>query len=81
MAELLKAKEELGFKDCPTCNTHIQKDEGCNHINCTACGTHICWLCLKIFTDGDDCYQHMGRVHGGIGNEGEHEDDDNDIEW
>ncbi|PNP82850.1 hypothetical protein FNYG_04081 [Fusarium nygamai] len=81
MAELLKAKEELGFKDCPKCNTHIQKDEGCNHINCTACGTHICWLCLKTFTDGDDCYQHMGRVHGGIGNEGEHEDDDDDIDW
>ncbi|KAF5706269.1 hypothetical protein FMUND_11700 [Fusarium mundagurra] len=63
MAELLKAKEELGFKDCPK-----------------SCGTHICWLCLKTFTDGDECYQHMGRVHGGIGNEGGHEDDDDDIE-
>ncbi|KAF5626187.1 hypothetical protein F52700_8904 [Fusarium sp. NRRL 52700] len=64
MAELLKAKEELGFKDCPKCNTHIQKDEGCNHINY-----------------GDDCYQHMGRIHGGIGNEGENEEDDNDDEY
>ncbi|KAF5971442.1 hypothetical protein FCOIX_9863 [Fusarium coicis] len=81
MAELLKAKEELGFKDCPKCNTHIQKDEGCNHIHCTARGTHICWLCLKTFTDGDDCYQHMGRVHGGIGNVGEHEDGDDAIDW
>ncbi|RYC89746.1 hypothetical protein BFJ63_vAg7404 [Fusarium oxysporum f. sp. narcissi] len=78
MAELLKAKEELGFKDCPKCNTHIQKDEGCNHINCSACGAHICWLCLKTFRDGDDCYQHMGRIHGGIGDEGE---DDDDIEF
>ncbi|KAG4256021.1 hypothetical protein FPRO03_04969 [Fusarium proliferatum] len=81
MAELLKAKEELGFKDCPKCNTHLQKDEGCNHINCTACGTHICWLCLKTFTDGEDCYSHMGRIHGGIGDEGEQEDDDDDIEF
>ncbi|KAF5972904.1 hypothetical protein FBULB1_8525 [Fusarium bulbicola] len=81
MAELLKAKEELGFKDCPKCNTHIQKDAGCNHINCTACGTHICWLCLKTFTDGDDCYDHMGRIHGGIGDEDdEDEDDDEDDE-
>ncbi|KAJ9427114.1 hypothetical protein QL093DRAFT_2631091 [Fusarium oxysporum] len=81
MAELLKAKEELGFKDCPKCNTHIQKDEGCNHINCSACGAHICWLCLKTFRDGDDCYQHMGRIHGGIGDEGEDDDDDDDIEF
>ncbi|KAI1012005.1 hypothetical protein LB503_004438 [Fusarium chuoi] len=80
MAELLKAKEELGFKDCPKCNTHLQKDEGCNHVNCTACGTHICWLCLKTFADGDDCYSHMGRIHGGIGDESEDEDND-DIEF
>ncbi|KAF5651177.1 hypothetical protein F25303_4171 [Fusarium sp. NRRL 25303] len=59
MAELLKAKEELGFKDCPKCNIHLQKDEGY----------------------GDDCYSHMGRIHGGIGNEGGQEDDDDDIEY
>ncbi|KAF5690867.1 hypothetical protein FCIRC_598 [Fusarium circinatum] len=81
MAELLKAKEELGFKDCPKCNTHIQKDAGCNHINCTACGTHICWLCLKTFTDGDDCYDHMGRIHGGIGDEDDEDEDDDDDEY
>ncbi|KAG4267599.1 hypothetical protein FPRO04_12754 [Fusarium proliferatum] len=62
--ELIKAKEDLGAKDCPKCTTALQKAEGCNHITCLACGTHICWVCMATFTEGSDCYRHMGQFHG-----------------
>ncbi|CVL12580.1 related to ariadne-2 protein [Fusarium proliferatum] len=62
--ELIKAKEDLGAKDCPKCTTALQKAEGCNHMTCLACGTHICWVCMATFTEGSDCYRHMGQFHG-----------------
>ncbi|CAF3451598.1 unnamed protein product [Fusarium graminearum] len=64
--KLMKAKKDLGVKDCPKCTTAIQKSEGCNHMTCFACRTHICWVCLATFAQDTDCYAHMRRLHGGI---------------
>ncbi|KAI8959371.1 hypothetical protein F5Y11DRAFT_333141 [Daldinia sp. FL1419] len=61
-----RLKQAIGIKDCPKCRAPIEKSDGCNHIACR-CGAHICWVCLKTFTASGDCYEHMGRVHGGIG--------------
>ncbi|KAJ2884561.1 hypothetical protein H4R27_002019 [Coemansia aciculifera] len=30
---------------CPTCSVRIVKAYGCNHIRCTQCNTHFCYLC------------------------------------
>jgi hypothetical protein len=54
-------------KNCPGCQAPIQRDEGCNHITCIRCQTHICWVCMDIFPKGDGIYDHMRAVHGGIG--------------
>ncbi len=62
-----KLKKEQGFKDCPRCKTTIEKIHGCNHMTCSGCGTHICWVCLETFSTSDPCYDHMNRNHGGIG--------------
>lgn len=67
-SEALQAlKREMGWQDCPRCETSIEKTEGCNHVECTVCGVHICWVCLQTFEDANDCYVHMTDVHGGIG--------------
>ena len=46
----------IDFVKCPTCDTLINKHEGCTHIICTRCITHFCYLCGNkyniIFKDG-----------------------------
>ncbi|KAH6604064.1 hypothetical protein Trco_007510 [Trichoderma cornu-damae] len=61
-----KTKEELGIKVCPRCARLMEKTGGCNHMTCP-CGAHVCWVCLVSFEMGEQCYEHMRRVHGGIG--------------
>ncbi|KAH7882821.1 hypothetical protein F5I97DRAFT_135092 [Phlebopus sp. FC_14] len=54
-------------KCCPGCKVPIERSEGCNHITCVRCQTHICWECLATFPRGDGIYDHMRSMHGGIG--------------
>lgn len=64
---LQAAKKKLGIKDCPSCGTLIEKTFGCNHMTCSACETHICWVCLQTFPKSGQVYDHMRHKHGGIG--------------
>ncbi|KAG4070322.1 hypothetical protein HA402_009401 [Bradysia odoriphaga] len=32
-------------KKCPKCTYSIEKDGGCNHLQCKSCGHHFCWIC------------------------------------
>ena len=34
-------------KRCPNCKTPINKNGGCNHMQCTRCNQHFCWACQK----------------------------------
>lgn len=33
------------IKKCPQCQVIIQKNKGCNHMSCFACGYEFCWGC------------------------------------
>lgn len=33
-------------KKCPNCNTRIEKNQGCNHMNCRVCKFEFCWICM-----------------------------------
>lgn len=32
-------------KPCPSCQVRIEKNGGCQHMNCRACSIHFCWSC------------------------------------
>jgi len=34
-----------GTKPCPICGIATEKLSGCNHMTCSSCGGHWCWLC------------------------------------
>ncbi|KAI1342092.1 hypothetical protein F5Y15DRAFT_406268 [Xylariaceae sp. FL0016] len=61
-----RVKRDLNIKDCPRCGIAMEKLEGCNHMSCR-CGAHICWVCMKTFDSSAPCYDHMSKVHRGIG--------------
>ncbi|KAJ7127555.1 hypothetical protein C8R43DRAFT_931586 [Mycena crocata] len=72
LAALARWREKNNVKPCPNCHADIEKSGGCNHMTCFFCKTHICWICLKTFSDNDidgpgGVYSHMRRDHGGIG--------------
>jgi len=43
MAAMLRSG---GLKPCPGCNALIEKDGGCNHVYCSACGAFFDWSTL-----------------------------------
>jgi len=52
----------LYTKPCPRCRKPIEKNQGCNHINCVSCKFDFCWMCLgdwKLHTtkDGTQYYK------------------------
>ena len=43
---------ELSTRPCPKCKTRIEKNGGCNYVQCSRCGFAFCWVC------GDDWKTH-----------------------
>ena len=60
---------------CPRCSAEVCKqistagvlNTGCNHVECVACGAHLCAFsgCFRDFDEAVDCYDHMTAEHGG----------------
>ncbi|KAF5665101.1 hypothetical protein FDENT_12674 [Fusarium denticulatum] len=65
MAELIKAKEDLGVKDCPKCTTAIEKSEGCNHMTCTDITRPIAEH-QTMFFEYERCFSCYKGPPGGI---------------
>ncbi|KAJ3104040.1 hypothetical protein HDU97_009587 [Phlyctochytrium planicorne] len=65
LAFLSWKKTNANVKDCPKCSTVLEKNGGCNHMTCSKCRSHICWVCMGVFAS-DTIYEHMRKAHGSI---------------
>lgn len=50
-------------KMCPNCSVMINRDEGCNKVDCALCGHQFCWHCLSGF-DGGSCSFYRCQLVG-----------------
>ncbi|KAH6611099.1 ring finger [Trichoderma cornu-damae] len=55
---------KLHTSPCPTCNAPAQKTHGCNHMICSRCDTHFCYLCSSWLDPGNP-YRHYNQQEGG----------------
>ncbi|KAF7992175.1 hypothetical protein HCN44_001500 [Aphidius gifuensis] len=45
-------------KDCPKCRICIEKNGGCNHMQCYQCKHEFCWMCLNDWkAHGSEYYE------------------------
>ncbi|XP_071960172.1 potential E3 ubiquitin-protein ligase ariadne-2-like [Antedon mediterranea] len=48
-------------KDCPKCNICIEKNGGCNHMQCSKCKHDFCWMCLGDWKNHGSEYYECSR--------------------
>eukprot|EP00918_Siedleckia_nematoides_P001583 GHVU01003721.1.p1 GENE.GHVU01003721.1~~GHVU01003721.1.p1 ORF type:complete len:501 (-),score=60.13 GHVU01003721.1:999-2501(-) len=48
-------------KDCPKCQVCIEKNGGCNHMQCTKCKHDFCWMCLGDWKNHGSEYYECSR--------------------
>ena len=41
----------MNSKSCPRCCTLINREEGCNKVDCLMCGYRFCWVCLSPWSE------------------------------
>ncbi|CAD8196662.1 unnamed protein product [Paramecium octaurelia] len=42
------AQDAYNIKNCPDCNSPVEKNQGCNHMTCR-CGYEYCWVCMQHY--------------------------------
>jgi hypothetical protein len=53
-------------KSCPNCSILINRDDGCNKVDCLHCGYRFCWICRNKWSEKCGFYQcRMGKKRKG----------------
>ncbi|KAI8343371.1 hypothetical protein BC941DRAFT_411167 [Chlamydoabsidia padenii] len=48
-------------RPCPNCSVMINRDEGCNRVDCLLCGYRFCWRCLSSWTQQKCGFYQCGQ--------------------
>ncbi|KAI3539274.1 IBR domain-containing protein [Colletotrichum filicis] len=48
-------------KECPKCNSTIEKNGGCNHMTCRKCKHEFCWMCMGLWSEHGTSWYNCNR--------------------
>ncbi|KAI1612501.1 ubiquitin-conjugating enzyme E2 [Exophiala viscosa] len=48
-------------KECPKCNSTIEKNGGCNHMTCRKCKHEFCWMCMGPWSEHGTSWYNCNR--------------------
>lgn len=63
-------KVQTDVRDCPSCNTLIEKRDGCNRMESRWYHAQICRFCMEVSKAGPQCCTHMRERDNGFYREG-----------
>ncbi|EFX04605.1 ring finger protein [Grosmannia clavigera kw1407] len=56
-------------KECPKCNSTIEKNGGCNHMTCRKCKHEFCWMCMGLWSEHGTSWYNCNRFEERSGTE------------
>ncbi|KAK3346681.1 hypothetical protein B0T25DRAFT_461451 [Lasiosphaeria hispida] len=56
-------------KECPKCNSTIEKNGGCNHMTCRKCKHEFCWMCMGLWSEHGTSWYSCNRFEEKSGTE------------